>query len=285
MEFSLVTTDHLVERLWFRDDDDFRVGMNGVAVTAHLMKVDILAFILMSNHVHFVLGASQDQAREFINEYKRLYSAHLHRRYGLKEALRKNGTDVQRVWRSDESLERAIAYVQMNSVAANICLHPSGYPWGTGNTFFKKATLQGRKLGTMSRRAQIKNLKSNVLLSEDMVLENGYIQPESFVQVRFVEDLFITPSRFNYFLVNSSKAKKRLETTSSLPAFQDQLISAAVSDLCRSLYRQHSLDELNWEQQSEIVKQLKRRFSAEIHQLVRVTGIPSPEMAKMLDSL
>ena len=285
MEFSLVTTDHLVDRLWFRDDDDYRAGMNGVAIIAHLMKVDILSFILMSNHVHFVVGAGQDQSREFINEYKRHYSAHLHRRYGLKEALRKNGADIQRVWQSDESLERAIAYVQMNSVAANICLHPTGYPWGTGNAFFKLTALQGRRLGTMSRRAQIKYLKSNVILSKDMVVENGYIQPESFVQVRLVEDVFITPSRFNYFLVNSSKAKKKLETTPNLPAFQDQIICSAISDLCRSLYRQHSINELNWEQQAEIVKQLKRRFSADIHQLVRVTGISYPETAKMLDSL
>lgn len=285
MEFSLVTTDHLVDRLWFLDDDDYKAGMNGVAVTAHQMNMEVLAFILMSNHVHFVLYTDREDALRFINEFKRNHSAYLQRRYGFKEHLRNNDVEVQKVGLEDESLERAIAYVQMNSVAANICLHPTGYPWGTGNTFFRKTSLYGRKIGTMSKRAQKKYLRSNVVLPEDYLVENGYVLPDSYVQVRIVEDIYRTPSRFNYFLVNSSKAKKKMETTSDLPAFRDQIVLSAVPDLCRSLYRQPSLSELSWDQQAEIVKQIKRRFSADIHQIVRVTGLSYPETARMIDAI
>ena len=285
MEFSLVTTDHLVDRLWFLDDDDYKAGMNGVAVTAHQMNMEVLAFILMSNHVHFVLYTDREDALRFINEFKRNHSAYLQRRYGFKEHLRNNDVEVQKVGLEDESLERAIAYVQMNSVAANICLHPTGYPWGTGNTFFRKTSLYGRKIGTMSKRAQKKYLRSNVVLPEDYLVENGYVLPDSYVQVCIVEDIYRTPSRFNYFLVNSSKAKKKMETTSDLPAFRDQIVLSAVPDLCRSLYRQPSLSELSWDQQAEIVKQIKRRFSADIHQIVRVTGLSYPETARMIDAI
>ena len=285
MEFSLVTTDHLVDRLWFLDDDDYKAGMNGVAVTAHQMNMEVLAFILMSNHVHFVLYTDREDALRFINEFKRNHSAYLQRRYGFKEHLRNNDVEVQKVGLEDESLERVIAYVQMNSVAANICLHPTGYPWGTGNTFFRKTSLYGRKIGTMSKRAQKKYLRSNVVLPEDYLVENGYVLPDSYVQVRIVEDIYRTPSRFNYFLVNSSKAKKKMETTSDLPAFRDQIVLSAVPDLCRSLYRQPSLSELSWDQQAEIVKQIKRRFSADIHQIVRVTGLSYPETARMIDAI
>ena len=285
MEFSLVTTDHLVDRLWFLDDDDYKAGMNGVAVTAHQMNMEVLAFILMSNHVHFVLYTDREDALRFINEFKRNHSAYLQRRYGFKEHLRNNDVEVQKVGLEDESLERAIAYVQMNSVAANICLHPTGYPWGTGNTFFRKTSLYGRKIGTMSKRAQKKYLRSNVVLPEDYLVENGYVLPDSYAQVRIVEDIYRTPSRFNYFLVNSSKAKKKMETTSDLPAFRDQIVLSAVPDLCRSLYRQPSLSELSWNQQAEIVKQIKRRFSADIHQIVRVTGLSYPETARMIDAI
>lgn len=285
MTFNLVTTEHLVDRLWFLDDDDYKAGMNGVAVTAHQMAADVLAFILMSNHVHFVLCSDREQSLQFIHEFKRNYSAYLHRRYGLKEHLRGNDVDVQKVGEEDESLERAIAYVQMNSVAANICLHPSGYPWGTGNAFFKQTPLHGRKIATMSKRAQKKCLRSNFSLPDSFVVEDGYVQPESFVQVRLVEDIFRTPSRFNYFLTNSSKAKKKLETTPELPAFRDQIILPAISDLCRALFRQPSLKDLSWNQQAEIVKQIKRRFNADIHQIVRLTGIPYADTAKMIDCI
>lgn len=285
LEYQLVTTDHLVDRLWFRDDDDYKSGMNGVAVIADTMNLDILSFILMSNHVHFVLCCSRDKAFEFINGLKCHHSAYLQRKYGYKEFLRRNAVDIQKVGREDESLEKAIAYVQMNSVAANICLHPSGYPWGTGNAFFRITAVQGKRLGTMSGRAQKRLVQSNKTLSQNLLVSNGYIQPESFVQVRFVESLFRTPLRFNYFLINSSKAKRRLlSEDTEMPAFRDQSILTALPDLCQSLFRKTKLNELSWEQQAEITKQLRRRFCSEIHQLVRVTGIPYPEITKMLDS-
>lgn len=285
MEFQLVTTDHLVDRLWFQDDDDFRAGMNGVAVIAHLLSMDVLSFILMSNHVHFVLCGSHNESEQFINEYKRHHSAYLQRKYGSREYLRRNDADIQQVGTEDESLERAIAYVQMNSVVANICLHPTGYPWGTGNAFFKLTPVQGRSIETMSRRSQIKCLRSNVELPENILISDGFVLPESYVQVRFVEEVFRTPARFNYFLVNSSKAKKKIESGSDLPLFRDQIILSAIPDLCRSLYRKPSLNDLTSEQQGEVAKQLRRRFSADIHQLVRVTGISYPNMARLLDSI
>ena len=51
----LVTTDHLEDGLWFRDESDFKVGMNYVAALAADTGVIVLAFILMSNHVHFII--------------------------------------------------------------------------------------------------------------------------------------------------------------------------------------------------------------------------------------
>lgn len=55
IEFYLVTTDHLTESIWFRDDQDFKTGMNYVAIIALVSGIKVLAFILMSNHVHLVL--------------------------------------------------------------------------------------------------------------------------------------------------------------------------------------------------------------------------------------
>ncbi len=289
VEFQLVTTDHLVDRLWFRDDDDFKAGMNSAAVIATVMKIDVLSFILMSNHVHFVLSDNKERSLKFINEYKRHHSAYLQKRYGFKEYLRGNDADVQQVAREDESLERAIAYVQMNSVAANICLHPTGYPWGTGNSFFKMKPTScciGIKLSSMSGRAQKRLLRSNQTVSPDLLVTDGYVLPDSFVCAQFVESVFRTPARMNYFLVNSSKAKRRLETEdSNLPAFRDQSILASIPDLCYSLFRQSHFTDLDWNQQAEIAKQIKRRFSADIHQIMRVTGVSYVEMAKMLESI
>ena len=282
--FFLITTDHLEDRLWFRDEEDFRTAMNYVAIAAFVSGVMVLAFILMSNHVHFVVACSWERAEHFIKNFKRLYAAYYWRKYGINELLRRNGVDIREVRESDESLERAIAYVLMNSVAANICFEPSGYPWGTGNVLFNGNPFPGRNLDEFSGRAQTRLLKSNVKLPGDYKIgPGGYILPESYVQVKAVEALFRTPKRFGYFLRTSSKARQRLEG-GAVPSFRDQNILSASEDLCHSLFRVNGISDLDVGQKAELLRQLRRRFSADVNQICRVTGIPYDEAARLLDS-
>ena len=171
----------------------------------------------------------------------------------------------------------------MNSVAANICLEPSGYPWGTGNVFFNDNPFPGRCLKEFSGRAQMRMLKSNVMLPGDYKIgSGGYILPESYVGVKGVEALFRTPKRLGYFLRTSSKARQRLEGRVA-PSFRDQNILSASEDLCHSLFRVNRISDLGVEQKTELLRQLGRRFSADLNQICRVTGIPYEEAARMLD--
>lgn len=286
MTFFLITTDHLETRLWFLDDDDFKTGMNYVATVAFLLGVRVIAFILMSNHVHFVLECTREQAVRFITEFKRLYSRYLNQKHGTKELLRDNGVDIQELRLGDESLERAIAYVQMNCVAANICLEPAAYPWGTGRTFFQVSAKRGQCLGTLSARKKNKLLHSKMILPAGWMLgEDGYILPESYVPVKFVESLFRSPRRMQYFLQNSSKAKRVLDRIEKdLPAFRDQVILAAIPDLCHSLFQKRSIEELDIPQKTELARQIRYRFSADIHQIARVSGMPYQQIASLLES-
>ena len=84
MKYYLLSTSHLVTGIWFRNDEDFLTAMNYVAVAAAVTGVSILAFVLMSNHVHFVLCCSYKKALEFINHFKRLYGAYFQKRQPLQ---------------------------------------------------------------------------------------------------------------------------------------------------------------------------------------------------------
>lgn len=283
LEFYLVSTDHFSDRLWFRDDADFKAGMNYVAVVAAASGVRVLAFILMSNHVHFVLAGSREDVVAFIHEFKRRYSMYYQRKYGMQEFLRDNGVDIRPVGLEEESLERAIAYVQMNSVAANICVHATQYPWGTGPVFFRAGNPEGRPLGELSRRAQARILHSNTRLPGTFRLApGGYIDPASYVNVELVERLYRTPGRFEFFLRNSSKARLRLQEK-AMPSFRDQSILAVMPDLCRTLFRKDAVADLSREQRGEMLRQLRFRFSADVAQLARILGLPYEEAVRLID--
>lgn len=184
----MLTTEHLEDRLLFKDAEDFKVGMNYVAVLSHKFQLDVLAFILMSNHLHFVMFCTRELAESFINAYKQLYSRYLQIKYGCKEYLRRNGVDIRLIPTDNEALEKALAYVQMNCVAANICCSPL-----------------------------------------------------------------------------------------------DQVIVAALPDLCWSLFRKQGVKELSEGQVVELMRQIRFRFSANVNQIARVTGFLYEEAAKYLD--
>ena len=69
------------------------------------------------------------------------------------------------------------------------------------------------------------------------------------------------------------------------PSFKDQLLYSAMLDLISSLFRKNRFEDLNIEQQAEVLKQLRYRFSSEPNQLARVTGSQYEDVCKLLERL
>ena len=280
-KFWLVTTEHLKDGLWFQDEEDFKTGMSYVAVTNILSGVGVMAFVLMSNHVHFVLGGSEDEAQFFINHFKRFYSRYFHFKYSSTELLRNNSINLRELNIGDGSFEKAVAYVHMNPVAANICSHPIGYPWGTGTLFFSGSSIAGKRVDAFSKRSLYKITHSKVAFPPEYIVdERGFVSPVSYVQKNFVESVFRSPNRMNFFLKNSSKAKNN----AILPTFKDQSALAGMYDLCNSLFRKSSICDLTQEQKAELLKQMRYRFSADPKQLSRITGLSQDSVMELLDT-
>ena len=257
--------------------------MNIVPICAYLTGVKVLTFILMSSHVHFVLLCSKNEAKCFIDKFKMLYGKHYCRKYGANDYLRRLGIDIQEVFIEDESLFRAIAYVIMNCVAANLVPSPILFPWGTGAVYFNANPPYGQKLGEMSQNARRKLLKSRVELPEDYLIGEGcYILPCSYVPVKYVESLFRTPKRYAFFLNTSSKAKQRMEKTEA-PSFSDHIVKAAMINIIHSLFRKASIQDLNDVQKAELMRQVQRRFSSDESQLVRASGLQADEVSRLIN--
>lgn len=282
----LVTSEHLEDRVWFREEQDFIIGMNYVAVLVNEYGIKVIAFILMSNHVHFLLVCTREEAEHFISELKRRYSVYLQHKYRIFNGLRRNKVDIREIPDDPEAIAWTVAYIIDNSVVANICSHPSQYPWGTGNAYFNSQSLEGVLVASLSGRKRISLLHSRVPVpGEWCICNRGYIDPRSYVIIRYVEEtVFHTPSRMNYFIVNSSKAKKRLTAENdNLPSFRDQSILAAIPDLCRSLFGKRYFRELNETEKVEYLRQIRYRFSSNVHQIARVIGLTYEEASRLLD--
>lgn len=284
MKFFMITTDHLSEAILFRDEDDFKIGMSHVAAIACHLEINVLAFVLMSNHVHFVISCeSLTRADDFIIAYKRLYARYYEGKYGVKELLRRNRSRFDEVFVGDESLEKVIAYVMMNPVVANICQHPSAYTWGSANCYFRVDSPHGLKTGSISKRAQARLFHTRIPVNKEYIIDNGYIRPESFICSGFVQKLFRTPRRYDFFLRNSTKAKAKFESGKSMvPSFKDQIIIAAIPDICNSLFWTNDYKSLDEKDLSRLIHELNHRFCADPKQIARILGIEPSEVARNL---
>ena len=89
MKFYHIYTKGLEDKVIFREIQDYIVGMNYVAIAQYKTKITILAFVLMSNHFHFAVQASEEDAIAFINLYKRLISVYIRNKQIIKWFVRK----------------------------------------------------------------------------------------------------------------------------------------------------------------------------------------------------
>ena len=288
MKYFFITTKHLENSVWFREEEDYKVGMNKVALVSGRLGIKIISFILMSNHVHYLISCTnREEAKQFIDEFKNQYSRYVRHKYGIKELLRRNAVDIQEVKNINETLERVVAYIHMNCVAANLCSHPVQYNWGSGCCIYTDKARTGFRADSLCDHRRKKLYHSSLEAKPDNLIgDDGYVLPESFVDVEYLESLFHTPKRYNYFLNSSSKAKRSLETGDmSIPNFKDPVLISAISDLCQSLFQKSHFSQLIPEEKSELLKQLRYRFSSNIQQLARVTGLSLETVCRLLDKV
>lgn len=284
MNFWLATTDHFSDRVLFKKKSDFVIAMNYVAVLKHITGANILAFIIMSNHLHFVFECTKNEAIDYMNRLKTLYGRYFAKEYGVKDILRLNNVHLEPLFLEDESLHRAIAYVLMNSVSARLCLYMNDYPWGSGRVYFNAVQPGGVRIGTLSKRARQRILKTWAELNSEWILLNdGYISPSCYISYKFVESLFRTPARLKFFLDSSSKAIPKQNAWPNSPGFSDQTIVSAANDYRRTVFQKREKDSLTPEQTEELARQLRRRFSLDIAQLCRILNLSYEEAAGIFD--
>ena len=121
-DFYHVCTEGLENAVIMKDDEDYKVARNYLALSAWKTKAIIVAFSLMSNHLHSLIGAKdRRQASEFIRYFKQVYSTYLRNKYGMSDALKGQPENIVMI--SDiKYFRNCIAYIFRNPISARICV-------------------------------------------------------------------------------------------------------------------------------------------------------------------
>jgi hypothetical protein len=281
--FYHVYTKGLEDDVIFRERADYVAGMNYVPVSISGLKIEMLTFVLMSNHFHFVVYGVQAECERFIDHYKSLVSRYVRNKYGIRKLLRAVKTSCSEIDLRNEGLKRIIAYVLNNPVKAGVNCMPQNYEWGTGRCFFTNIAQSSamRYLSEFGVREQIAMLRSEVKLDASLrVNESGYIDPACYVNSRFVESLFGRARSLEYFLSVSNRSSSDGEGP---VVFSDTLVLAGLRELLEKKYEALGVDELSFELKRKLILDIRRQFNSPPKQLARVFKCPLSEIVNILN--
>ena len=127
------STDGNFSSVLFQDETDFIDGMNRVCIVSMKHKVVILAFVLMDNHLHFILHGDLTECIIFMQDYIRRTSVAFHQRHGVSHIFKGVPVNHQAVT-TDRYLKTAICYVFKNPPCAGTRFMGWNYPWGAACT-------------------------------------------------------------------------------------------------------------------------------------------------------
>lgn len=282
MAYYHVYTKGLEDCEMFRDREDFITGMNLLAVVCFTVDVRLLAFVLMNNHVHFVIKGSYREVEKFISLYKNLLSRYLGRRYSLVKFLHRLETSISVVDEGD-ALRRLIAYVLNNPVKAGINCMPQGYEWSSARCYFNQCdnssdTCTVGELGVVFARSIFHTNKK--LPADWRVNNSGYVVPESYVDVRAVEMCYGRSRSFEYFL-SASLANKR--SLAENIVFKDEILRSALNELLEKKYDVADIADLDEFMTKHLLRDLRSRFTASHKQLARVVGLKVDQVMRYLE--
>ena len=275
-EFFHVCTDGKSLPWMFQDEADFIAGVNRIGICHLRTSAKVIAYVLMDNHVHFVLYGTMLRCKEFITLYKQLTGTWIYVKYGINDYLRLLPTNIL-LLDTEERLLNTIAYIDRNPVIAGYRYLPTEYPWGSARYVFKDSQEEQdvTPLLSLSLREQRRLLYTRVNLPSNWkVNSQGMLCPNSFVDVSVIESYFKTPVRYSYFLA------KKLEGTVEQELESSQRIFIPDLDLCKIVkamisqdYDKDSITDLDVNARLAIAKKLRYRYASSTKQISRMVHL------------
>ena len=287
--FYHLCTEGLEAEVIVRDNEDFRVACNYIALAAWRTCVFIVAFCVMSNHFHILSACkNRDMAERFLRLFKQMYATYLHNKYHMKSPL-KGVSDSVSLITDINYLRKCIAYILRNPICAKICLKVEDYPWSSYPAYFNTAqdqfchsvqSLKGR------RRRQVLRSAMDVEGCPYMVEEDGNITLESFVRSDIVEAAFKHSGRyFLYQLGSCNDARMEYEmVVKPLVTSDDQELLRAAQKRAAEYYPGHEFSDLSVGERCAMLKNLFFNNKTTVPQLARVLGLPRSLVRKILST-
>ncbi len=280
--FHLSTTP-IEDEIVFATESEYIIVNNLIALAISCSKVVLLAFAIMSNHLHLILeGESGDCLVFFENLMFRLQKVFArHGRGGIINRMKPGLVSIDNL----KQFRDELAYVIRNPFVVRVDVNPFSFRWCSGFLYFNPFLhLGGIPASHLKGRAlrEFVHTREDVTVPETILVENGVANPASFVDYKKVESFFDNARQYVMWVLKNVEGQ--VETASrhgECPQLNDEEVQRLAISLCRSIFKADSPKRLSEENKKRLAVRLKRDYYPSNGQLARSVNL-SPDVINSL---
>jgi putative transposase len=132
----------------YRDDQDRKRYLEKLSVYCQDKKVDLLAYCLMSNHVHVMFETPEGNLSKMMQAFQTSYTLYFNRRHGRSGHVFEQRYKAMLVDK-DTYLLQVSRYIHLNPVEAKLAERPQDYRWSSYGSYVKGKGIAGMKTETV----------------------------------------------------------------------------------------------------------------------------------------
>jgi len=271
----------------FGTDDDFKAGMNLLAICAKTFPdVRILTFEMMSNHLHLCVSGLEERVAAFIAmliKYLGRYLKETSRPVDLSEWNR-----PPRIITDLNDIRNVITYINRNGYLVHPDVTPFSYPWGANRFFFSPELVRFHGLSdeTLSQKYLRKNFRSRLLDGYcGLPTIDGYVSPISFCDIATAERLFRDARHYFYKISHDIESQQTIASELGERVFYtDSELYAFVKSKCKTEYNVDAPPLLPGDAKVRLAKVLHYDYNADNQQVARILRLDLAVVASLFPS-
>ena len=186
----------------FRDLEDYHMGFNYFAISLYKTDSTGLAEAFMSTHTHQAVQTSAPE--EFMYNFRRPYSLYFNHKYQRTGRLGESNHFTMEVIGYHHRVA-AITYIIRNALHHGVVSIPYAYPHCSANAIFRKEMGKFTDERILPPKRIYKHLSRRAEFPDSYKMsESGVFMRESVLDIPQVENMFVTPRAYNYYLTRKS---------------------------------------------------------------------------------
>lgn len=277
-----ITTPGTSSEIIFTCEDEFVFAINSLALIAFTIKCRIVAYAIMSNHIHIILSCSKEECLQIFIMF----------RSRLKGYMSRCGRTID--WKSFtcndpipivdlEMLRNEIVYVNRNGYVALNNETPYSYKWGSGLFYFGGYNHDYSKTRRLTAREKRRIFHSAAVpIPENILFMGEMVDPSTFCDFEIGKSMFRDAHQYFNKLSKSYEAYSEIAKRLGDQVFlSDEEIYPATAEICRKHFNTNTPKLLGGKEKIELAIMMRKNLSATPSQIRRVLKLEQSIVAEL----